>query len=454
MPKSTDDLETENLPDVVRSEAQLDTIGYFEAGYKHRYPKQKRERRTLYFDRNRSISFIPTTYGYPNGLDLDYHRALEVLMSENTTMRDVFDQKSQQFKRRAKVKQPLRISTRRFIKLAGRTETGGERKHVSDYLARHTGTLVQGSLYSKKEDRTHRQSFNATLFEKTFRRGDELPDGRIADMNYIWLSSWYLSNFCTGYVKPTNIRLHHSLTRPYAKALVPLIDQGFFATDGRPWHKRYSTICERLSIPLRRKLSDIIRMQFGPSLDELKARAFIKSWKIIKTVDGKDFVIHASAGELWLQDHDKRPKNPALLPDLVKPKRGTTTLIFQSVEPNTVPQETILLDSPSDIRATIRSSFKEGQTHRDFLDELIAIIGNDDDRTDFGYMLKDRDCFYTADRAISAFRRWLSEIRQGEHDDLDRLNLAGKLRTLYKQDCHSLGILPYNERNQTSTATP
>jgi len=321
MPKNEELDRDELLPVQVRSEAQLDTIGYYEAGYKRTYPI-KETKRTILLDENRTISIIPTAhYGYPNSLDFDYHKAVEVLIQENTDWKETFDKQAQRMVSRPRVKQPLRVSTRRFIRLAGRGEKGDERKNVRDFLDRHTLTGIKGALYSKREDRVHTEGFTATLFEKIFHRGDEMKDGKFAEMNYIWLSSWFISNFCKGYYKQTNLQLHQSLRKPYAKALYPIIDRGFTATRGNPYHKRYSSTCALISIPPKKYLSEV-RRQLGSSLDELKARTFLASWKIEKTADGKDFILFVRAGELWLQDHNMRPKNPDLIPLLQKPKQG------------------------------------------------------------------------------------------------------------------------------------
>jgi len=439
----------ETLRELVRSEAQLDTIGYYEAGYHRRFPT-KQTTRTVQLGDNRTISIIPTAhYGYPNTLDFDYHKAIEVLIEENTDWREIFDQKQQQLVQRPRVKQPLRVSTRRLIRLSNRTETGQERKNVRDFLDRHTGTLLKGNLYLKRENRTHQEGFTVTIFNKIFHRGDEMRDGRVAEMNYIWLSDWYLSNFCNGYYKQTNLRLHQSLTKQYAKNLYPHFDRGFTATKGNPWHKRYTDFCQLLGVPIQKTLSRV-KQQLGPSLDELKNRAFLKSWKIEKTTDGKDFTIFATPGELWLQDHNMRPKNTDILPLLEKPRRGEQpNFNFRTTERKKAPPEPKEYETIA-LQMSIKGSLEDARLTTLFIRDLVKFTGNIDDQKDFRYILNDREFVDSIEQGIGIFRRWISEINQHEHDGLTGTN-GMKLRTLYNQACAEKGIPPYNRRHENST---
>ena len=53
--------------------------------------------------------------------------------------------------------------------------------------------------------------------------GSELPDGRSADRNYVWLSDWQLENINNNYLLPIDFDTYRRLKNHIAKALVPLL---------------------------------------------------------------------------------------------------------------------------------------------------------------------------------------------------------------------------------------
>jgi hypothetical protein len=82
----------------------------------------------------------------------------------------------------------------------------------------------------------------------TITTGEELPDGGMADQNYVWLSQWQLENLNSNYVRPIDLEYYRQLTTPIAKALVPLFSQWFYAASRRPVQKRHRELCKLLNI--------------------------------------------------------------------------------------------------------------------------------------------------------------------------------------------------------------
>ena len=49
-----------------------------------------------------------------------------------------------------------------------------------------------------------------------------MPDGTIADANYVWLSEWQLENINQNFLLPIDLFTYRQLKNHIAKALVPL----------------------------------------------------------------------------------------------------------------------------------------------------------------------------------------------------------------------------------------
>jgi len=96
---------------------------------------------------------------------------------------------------------------------------------------------------------------------------------------------------------------------------------------------------------------------------------------------------------------------------------------------------------------SIKGSLEDARLVNAFLKELVTFTGNSDDQKDFHYILNDREFVDSIEQGIGIFRRWISEIKQAEHNGLHGSN-GMKLRTLYNQACQEKGIPPYNRRNQ------
>src|SRR5438034_3062082 len=61
----------------VPAEQNLETIGYFSAGYKRKYPTEQQRSKLLLLSPDRKVEIVPTAkYGYPNSEDLDFYPGL------------------------------------------------------------------------------------------------------------------------------------------------------------------------------------------------------------------------------------------------------------------------------------------------------------------------------------------------------------------------------------------
>src|SRR5258705_8774136 len=71
----------------VAAELNLESIGYFSAGYNRKYPDQERKSKVVVLNNDRQVKIIPNVeYGFPNCIDLDYYRAFLKICDERVTL--------------------------------------------------------------------------------------------------------------------------------------------------------------------------------------------------------------------------------------------------------------------------------------------------------------------------------------------------------------------------------
>src|ERR1700751_358024 len=108
---------TGTLAEYVPAELNLETIGFFSAGYKRRYPKEPHEAKIVNLGATRQIRIVPSTYGYPNSEDLDLYRAFLKICDEHATIEDDWIDGS--LVRQPHLKIPICFSTRQLLRYAG-----------------------------------------------------------------------------------------------------------------------------------------------------------------------------------------------------------------------------------------------------------------------------------------------------------------------------------------------
>src|SRR5439155_8866735 len=157
------------------------------------------------------------------------------------------------------------------------------------------------------------------VFERAVSVGKELPDGSIADANYVWLSEWQLQNINQNFLLPIDIETYRQLKNHIAKALVPLLQIWLFASQkAGTFEKRYDELCEILNIQLH-KAPSLITRQLKPSLDELTHYEYLEKWRIERTADRKAYKIIFFHGQKFHRDRRRRleQKNQAEAPTVI-----------------------------------------------------------------------------------------------------------------------------------------
>jgi hypothetical protein len=181
-------------------------------------------------------------------------------------------------------------------------------RHRNVAVVKHRGCVEEdfkGDLYPAKTKQFD-TTFGGPLFSQFVFVGGKLRSGHIADRNSVWLVPWYLSNYYYHYLRRVDLGFHQRLRKAIAKTLYPLLDTGWYASQGRSYAKRYPDLCALLSIRVHKKLS-LVKQQLDPSHAELKRERFLDSWEYRLDQAGKwTGAIHWSPGEKWTEDQEER----------------------------------------------------------------------------------------------------------------------------------------------------
>jgi hypothetical protein len=133
-----------------------------------------------------------------------------------------------------------------------------------------------------------------------------MPDEQVAEMNFVWPNFWFYSNYYHRYFRPVDLNFHRTLERAIAKTLYPILDTGFYAAEGGVYAKRYTDLCNILSLVDREQLS-LVRRQLDPSHEELKSGEFLSAWEYSLDQEGKwTGIIRWWPGAKWFHDQKER----------------------------------------------------------------------------------------------------------------------------------------------------
>ncbi len=236
-----------------------------------------------------------TEYGLPITADQDKYLALLKLVGD---------------RRRATgktVENPVTFKSADLLRvLKKRVSTGRNYEEIEEWLKRMTltGISSDGVVYFAGRKRWASDTFH--VFDRAVSFGNELPDGTVADKNYVWLSDWQLENLNNNYVLPVDLDTYVKVKNHIAKALVPLLQIWLYASmQDRRFEKRYEELAQILNIRIYQHLSRI-REQLGPSLDELTLHQYLAGWDVAKTMDDRAFKVVFFHGEKFFADHDRR----------------------------------------------------------------------------------------------------------------------------------------------------
>lgn len=173
----------ETLPstEFVKVEKNLASLGFFTPSSKRtRNEKSKTVSVTIVLDGKRieaKATIAPTAlFGLPITADQDKWLALHKILADIQT-------------RDGQVKNPISFSSAELLALLKIYKDSGKNyKDVSEWLDVMVGTTIisEGAVYFAGKRTFGKDTFH--VFDRAVSFGKELPDGSIADKNYVWLS--------------------------------------------------------------------------------------------------------------------------------------------------------------------------------------------------------------------------------------------------------------------------
>jgi hypothetical protein len=280
---------------LVKVEKNLASFGFFTPSNK----KIRRTRRkTVVFSRNldgkrievRAVILPSAAYGLPITSDQDKYFALQQIITEHS-------------RRFGEIKNPVGFTSAELLRILGlKLNAGKNYDDIVEWARRMTltGICSEGVVYFAGRKMWVSDTFH--VFERFVSVGNQMPDGNLADQNYLWLSDWQLENINNNHLFPLDLETYKQLKNHIAKALVPLLQIWLYATrEGGSFEKRYEDLCQLLKIRQYRHLSKI-KEKLGPSLEELKKHQYLAGWFIKETLQQDGFKVIFYHGEKFRRD--------------------------------------------------------------------------------------------------------------------------------------------------------
>jgi hypothetical protein len=259
------------ISEVIRSEVNLLTFPFFALWDKDVKKRTETEYRTVITRdaQKLEIAWIVMAsprYGYPGPFDRKVYKAIEQIISEFPLP----------------IQNPILIgSLYNLCKRMGINKYGGSQYgKIKESLKRITTTSIEskGTYYSKERKEWIEDIFH--LYDRVIFKGAKLPNGNIADTNYLYLNSWYLDNINARYVKPIDWLYYKSLRTPISQRLYELLSVKFYGIIDRGNNclcYKYSTLCDLLPIA-RQKYISKAKQILDPAHTELNEKGFLNTW--------------------------------------------------------------------------------------------------------------------------------------------------------------------------------
>jgi Replication initiator protein A len=276
--------------DFIKIEKNLASLGFFTPSSKRIKAARKK---TITFTKvidgkkvEARANILPSAeYGLPITADQDKYLALQKII---TDIRN----------RNGEVKNPIGFTSAELLRILGRRVTAGKNyDDIAEWLRRMTltGISSEGTIYFAGRRIWAQDTFH--VFERTVSFGAEMPDGEVAERNYVWLSEWQLENINNNYLVPIDLDTYRQLKNHIAKTIVPLLQIWLSATREEGYfEKAYDELCQILDISRYRHLSKI-QEKLAPSLNELKACGYLADWRIVKLAEASTYKVVFFHGE-------------------------------------------------------------------------------------------------------------------------------------------------------------
>ena len=287
-------------PDYVPCEMFLESTGFFSASsnrIRSIFSKEKTlKRKNAYGQTEEFTVTIKALHdvGLPSTFDQDLYRAFlkicdEVVSPEGT------------------LPKPLKVPTKKLLRYAGKSVSSWYIQEVKNWFVLMAGTHIVGQVYNARSGGY--EKIGAGVFNTYVMRGRTTASGEIASTNEVYLSEWFLRNYEAKHFRRLDLNFYNSLKKNVSKALLPLLESGWFAASGKTYRKSYWALCSEFLIQ-GRKYESQIREQLDPAHRELQEAGFLHSWEYEATNDG-NFVVSWTPGKRWFDEQGTRASQKA-----------------------------------------------------------------------------------------------------------------------------------------------
>jgi replication initiator protein A len=257
---------TDLLPQgIIRAEVNFLTLPFFALSRTDAQKRMATEYHTTVkrAEEKLDVSWIVSAnprYGYPRPFDRQVHKAIEQIISGL----------------KLPVENPIPLGSLYHIaRLLSLRDSGQVYRDVKAAIQRIVTTSVEskGTFYDKGKKRWQEATFH--LYDMVVFTGEHLPNGEIADTNYLFLGNWYLDNINARYVKPLDFSYYRSLKNAIASRLYELLGVKFYGIGHYPYIRyRYSTLCQLLPVTQYQRPSKAKEI-FKLAHDELISSKFL-----------------------------------------------------------------------------------------------------------------------------------------------------------------------------------
>jgi len=260
-------------PDWIKVEKNLASLGFFTPSSKRSKGALKKTvtltRRLDNCSIEAVVEILPSpSLGLPITADQDKYLALQKIIAGTR-------------RQEGNLRNPIGFTSAELLRILGQRVTAGKNyDDIAQWMQRMTLTAIrsEGTVYLAGRRVWAREMFR--VFERAVSFGHALPDGTIADRNYVWLSEWQLENINQNHLMAVDLEAYRRLRNHTAKTLVPLLQTWLAATrDEGVLVKPYSELCQVLHLTRYRHASKILE-KLAPSFNELQAARYFTSWSL------------------------------------------------------------------------------------------------------------------------------------------------------------------------------
>lgn len=257
-------LEDSLLPTVIHPEANFLRLPFFSLSWRGLKSTTKIEYQHIEKRDGKKVELLwqvtaNTKYGYPTPFDRKVARATDALINEII------------LKKGYPLENPVKFSIYKLARLMNHhSDHATLYTNIRESIERIVATTIKskGSFFLKDEKRFLDKIFH--IYESAIFTGKEMPNGIVADSNYLWLGKEYLRNINSQYTRPLDYTYLTSLKSELASRLYELLSGKFYGLPKAETHLRisYLNLCQTLPITQQKYYSKA-KEKLDPAHEEL-----------------------------------------------------------------------------------------------------------------------------------------------------------------------------------------